>query len=60
MAMVSPLRAWCGRALVVGGGGIGAALVAALERRAPGLERLVTSRQPQGPQPCQRAGCSWT
>jgi NAD(P)-dependent dehydrogenase (short-subunit alcohol dehydrogenase family) len=48
MAMVSPLRAWCGRALVVGGGGIGAALVDALERRAPGLERLVTSRQPQG------------
>jgi NAD(P)-dependent dehydrogenase (short-subunit alcohol dehydrogenase family) len=47
MAMVSPLHAWCGRALVVGGGGIGAALVAALERRAPGLERLVTSRQPQ-------------
>ncbi len=48
MAMDSPLRAWHGRALVVGAGGIGSALVAALERRAPGLERLVTSREPQG------------
>jgi NAD(P)-dependent dehydrogenase (short-subunit alcohol dehydrogenase family) len=38
------LEQWRGRALVVGCGGIGAALVRALERRAPGLERLATRR----------------
>ncbi len=38
------LNHWQGRALVVGCGGIGSALVHALEQRAPGLERLATRR----------------
>jgi NAD(P)-dependent dehydrogenase (short-subunit alcohol dehydrogenase family) len=38
------LERWQGRALVVGCGGIGAALVRALAQRAPGLERLATRR----------------
>lgn len=38
------LERWQGRALVVGCGGIGAALVRALAQRAPGLERLASRR----------------
>jgi NAD(P)-dependent dehydrogenase (short-subunit alcohol dehydrogenase family) len=41
-----PLQQWRGRALVVGCGGIGSALVKALEQHAPGLERLATRRCP--------------
>ena len=46
MAVVMSLEHWQGRALVVGCGGIGSALVSALEQRAPALERLATSRWP--------------
>lgn len=42
MNVGTSLERWQGRALVVGCGGIGAALVRALEQRAPGLERLAT------------------
>jgi NAD(P)-dependent dehydrogenase (short-subunit alcohol dehydrogenase family) len=45
------LNHWQGRALVVGCGGIGSALVRALERSAPGLERLATRRRPAGGEP---------
>ena len=45
------LELWQGRALVVGCGGIGTALVRALERRAPGLERLATCRSPATAEP---------
>jgi NAD(P)-dependent dehydrogenase (short-subunit alcohol dehydrogenase family) len=38
------LEHWQGRALVVGCGGIGSAVVRALEQRAPALERLATRR----------------
>jgi NAD(P)-dependent dehydrogenase (short-subunit alcohol dehydrogenase family) len=38
------LRHWHGQALVVGCGGIGAALLAALAERAPGLELVATQR----------------
>lgn len=48
MAVVAPLESWQGRALVVGAGGIGAALLAALAQRAPGLERLATRRGSSG------------
>jgi NAD(P)-dependent dehydrogenase (short-subunit alcohol dehydrogenase family) len=44
MAVAMGLDHWQGRALVVGCGGIGSALVSALEQRAPALERLATSR----------------
>jgi NAD(P)-dependent dehydrogenase (short-subunit alcohol dehydrogenase family) len=44
MTAGTSLERWQGRALVVGCGGIGAALVRALEQRAPGLERLATQR----------------
>ncbi len=40
------LRQWRGRALVVGCGGIGVALLAALARRCPQLQLLGTSRRP--------------
>lgn len=40
------LRHWQGRALVVGCGGIGQALLSALAERAPDLERLGTQRSP--------------
>lgn len=40
----APLDQWQGRALVVGCGGIGSALVRALQQRTPGLERLATHR----------------
>lgn len=48
------LREWQGRALVVGGGGIGRALVADLAERAPALELVMTSRSPQPPDPATR------
>jgi NAD(P)-dependent dehydrogenase (short-subunit alcohol dehydrogenase family) len=38
-------RAWQGRALVVGHGGIGRQLLRELRRRAPGLDLVATSRQ---------------
>jgi NAD(P)-dependent dehydrogenase (short-subunit alcohol dehydrogenase family) len=44
MAVIAPLESWRGRALVVGAGGIGAALLAAVAQRAPGLDRLATRR----------------
>lgn len=43
-----PLHDWCGQALVVGGGGIGRALVPALERLAPGLQVHLATRNPRG------------
>lgn len=42
-----PWQSWQGRALVVGQGGIGRALVRELELRAPRLQVLATSRQPR-------------
>lgn len=48
MAVDTPLECWQGRALVVGAGGIGTALLAALAQRAPGLERLATHRCSSG------------
>jgi NAD(P)-dependent dehydrogenase (short-subunit alcohol dehydrogenase family) len=47
MTVAMGLDHWQGRALVVGCGGIGSALVSALEQRAPALERLATSRSPE-------------
>ncbi|MFY8148477.1 MAG: SDR family oxidoreductase [Prochlorococcaceae cyanobacterium] len=45
-----PLGQWQGQALVVGGGGIGSALLGALARRAPGLELHLAGRcPPQAP-----------
>ncbi|MBE9153484.1 MULTISPECIES: SDR family NAD(P)-dependent oxidoreductase [unclassified Cyanobium] len=41
----SVFRSWCGRALVVGCGGIGQALLRELARRAPALELLGASRR---------------
>jgi NAD(P)-dependent dehydrogenase (short-subunit alcohol dehydrogenase family) len=41
------LAFWHGTALVVGSGGIGAALLSALARRAPGLTRVTTHRSPR-------------
>jgi NAD(P)-dependent dehydrogenase (short-subunit alcohol dehydrogenase family) len=46
MVVDTGLDHWQGRALVVGCGGIGSALVRALEARAPALERLATCRSP--------------
>lgn len=43
-ASASPWHDWEGRTLVVGCGGIGAALVAELRRRAPRMEHLATRR----------------
>ena len=51
MAVVAPLESWRGRALVVGAGGIGTALLAAVAQRAPGLERLATRRGTSGATP---------
>lgn len=42
--VASPWQSWQGRALVVGHGGIGQALVRQLVQRAPNLELLATSR----------------
>jgi NAD(P)-dependent dehydrogenase (short-subunit alcohol dehydrogenase family) len=44
-AGVPPLSQWQGRALVVGSGGIGMALLEALARRAPALELVATTRR---------------
>ena len=41
---IDPIDRWQGTALVVGGGGIGTALIEALGSRAPGLQRVVTHR----------------
>jgi NAD(P)-dependent dehydrogenase (short-subunit alcohol dehydrogenase family) len=46
MTMAAPLAGWRGRALVVGCGGIGSALLDALALRAPGLELVGTCRHP--------------
>lgn len=40
---------WHGHALVVGGGGIGRALLAELQQQAPGLELHLATRTPLGP-----------
>lgn len=42
-----PLQDWCGQALVVGGGGIGRALLDALKRLAPELEVHLATRNPR-------------
>jgi NAD(P)-dependent dehydrogenase (short-subunit alcohol dehydrogenase family) len=50
------LHLWHGRALVVGCGGIGRALLAELARRAPNLELWATSRQPLAAAPTDPPG----
>ncbi|QEY31732.1 SDR family NAD(P)-dependent oxidoreductase [Synechococcus sp. RSCCF101] len=47
---------WSGTALVVGAGGLGHALVAALASRAPGLRVWATSRDPERALAAERAG----
>ncbi len=46
-----PLSLWRGTALVVGSGGIGSALLAALSVRAPGLTLVTTHRSGHGAEP---------
>ncbi|MEB3173475.1 MAG: SDR family NAD(P)-dependent oxidoreductase [Cyanobacteriota bacterium] len=47
MSSVSPWSSWQGHALIVGGGGIGRAVLAELGRRAPQLQLRLATRQPR-------------
>ncbi|MBM5808904.1 MAG: SDR family NAD(P)-dependent oxidoreductase [Cyanobacteria bacterium M_surface_9_m1_291] len=47
MDPASPWRDWQGHALIVGGGGLGRALLAALPARAPQLQLTLATRQPR-------------
>ena len=47
MAPQRPWSTWCGHALVVGGGGIGRALMTALADQAPNLELHLATRRPR-------------